>query len=80
MSAAVVIGDQYVGPTSARFISVRVKDAPVGSFVLSHPDTSKVKRQAVKSTLLSTRKNNDSTTFVAAVSSQSFTQSPEDIA
>ncbi|MPC56952.1 hypothetical protein E2C01_050920 [Portunus trituberculatus] len=55
MSAAVVIGDKYVGPTSAHVISVRVKDAPVGSFVLSHPDTSKVKRLAVEGTLSSIR-------------------------
>ncbi|MPC78872.1 hypothetical protein E2C01_073374 [Portunus trituberculatus] len=114
VSAAFVIGDQNVGPTSARVISLRVKDAPVGSFVLSHPDTSKVKRLAVESTLLSVRKNNvtsalvanltgssitlrdgvnlgsvtvidatslqDSTTCVAVISSQSSTQSPEDIA
>ncbi|MPC74837.1 hypothetical protein E2C01_069213 [Portunus trituberculatus] len=73
MSAAVVIGDQYVGPTSACVISVRVKDAPVGSFVLLHPDTSKVKRLAVEGTLSSIHKDNVTSALVTNLTGSSIT-------
>lgn len=53
--SAVLIGDQYVGPTSAARLSVRLKDAPVGSSVLSLPDTARVKRLAFESTLCTVR-------------------------
>ncbi len=33
--SAVVIGDQYIGPSSATRLSVRLSDAPVGSRVMS---------------------------------------------
>ena len=41
---ATVVGDQYIGPTSASRLSVCLKDAPVGSCVLSLPDTVRVQR------------------------------------
>ncbi len=51
--AAVVIGDQYVGPCSAVSIPVRIHDAPAGSDVLSVPDSMKVSRVSLESTLSS---------------------------
>ncbi|MPC97202.1 hypothetical protein E2C01_092503 [Portunus trituberculatus] len=73
MSATVVIGDRYVGLTSACVISVRVKDAPFGSFVLSHPDTSKVKHLAVEGTLSSIRKGNVTSALVTNLTGSSIT-------
>ena len=49
--AAVVIGDQYIGPTSALRIPVRVLKASKGSCVLSQPDSVRVHRLALESTL-----------------------------
>ncbi len=49
--AAVVIGDQYIGPSSAARLPVRLRDASVGSAVLSLPDSMNVKRLSLESTL-----------------------------
>ncbi len=51
--AAVLIGDQYIGPCSAARLPVRVREASVGSSVLSLPDSMKVSRLSLDSTLSS---------------------------
>ncbi len=51
--AAVLIGDQYIGPCSAARLPVRVRDASVGSTVLSLPDNSRVNHLSLESTLSS---------------------------
>ena len=56
--AAVVIGDQYIGPSSAASIPVRLSDAAVGSDVLSVPDSMKVSRLSLESTLSSVDAHN----------------------
>ncbi len=42
--SAVVIGDQHIGPSCAARLSVRLKNAPVGSLVISAPDSMHVHR------------------------------------
>ncbi len=51
--AAVLIGDQYIGPCSAARLPVRIREASVGSSVLSLPDSMKVSRLSLESTLSS---------------------------
>ncbi len=51
--AAVVIGDQYIGPCSAISVPVRLRDALPDSDVLSLPDNMKVSRLSLESTLSS---------------------------
>ncbi|MPC51930.1 hypothetical protein E2C01_045787 [Portunus trituberculatus] len=55
MCAAVVIGDQYIGPTCVQKVSVSIRNAPVGSCVLSYPDSVRVQRLTVEGTLSSVR-------------------------
>ena len=57
MCAAAVIGEQYIGPTSARRVPVRVRHAPVGSCVVSHPDSVRVQRLALEGTLSTVRED-----------------------
>ncbi len=49
--SAVVIGDQHIGPSFAARLSVRLKNAPIGSHVLSAPDYLRVHRLSLESTL-----------------------------
>ncbi len=51
--APVLIGDQYIGHCSATTLPVRVRDAFVGSAVLSLPDSMRVSRLSLESTLSS---------------------------
>ncbi len=51
--ADVLIGDQYIGPCSAARLQVRVRDTSVGSAVLSLPDSVRVSRLSLESTLSS---------------------------
>lgn len=53
--AATVIGDQYIGPTCSHRVTVRLLKAPIGSCVISHPDTVRVHRLALEGTLSSVR-------------------------
>ena len=55
LCAATVIGDQYIGPTCAHRVPVRVSQAPVGSCVVSHPDSIRVQRLAFEGTLSTVR-------------------------
>ena len=73
MCAAVVVGDQYISPASACIISVRIKEAPVDSLVVSHPDTSKVKRLALEGTLSSVRKDHITFALVTNLTGSSIT-------
>ena len=50
-SHGTVEGEQYIGPTCACSIPVRVKDIPIGSYVLSLPDSVRVKKLALEGTL-----------------------------
>ena len=52
-SPAVTVGDQLLPPNSACVISVRVKHAPIGTTILSLPESCNVKRLLVESTLTS---------------------------
>lgn len=49
--AAVIVGDQFIGPTSATKVPVRVLHAPVGACVISHPDSACLQRLALEGTL-----------------------------
>ncbi len=49
IASAALIGDQHVGPTNAARFSVRLKDATIGSSVLSLPETARVKQLAFES-------------------------------
>ncbi len=51
--AAVVIGNQYIGLCSAVSVPLRLRDAPPDSVVLSLPDSLKVSRLSLESTLSS---------------------------
>ena len=73
MCNAVVVGDQYINPTSACVLTVRIKDAPIGSHVISHPDSSKVKRLAVEGTLSSIRKDHLTSALVTNLTGSSIT-------
>ena len=49
--SAVVIGDQYIDPTCAALLPVRITDAPVGSHLMFLPDNIRVPRLALEGTL-----------------------------
>ena len=51
LCAAVVVGDQYIRPSCSTIVPVRLSNAPAGSSVLSLPDTVRVHRLALESTL-----------------------------
>ncbi len=51
--AAVVIGDQYIGPRSADSVPLRLRDPPPDSVVLSLLDSMKVGRLSLESTFSS---------------------------
>ncbi len=70
---AIVIGDQYIGPTSASRLSVRLKHAPVGSCVVSLPDTVRIHRLALEGTLSVVREGNISDALVTNVTGSSIT-------
>ncbi|XP_045109084.1 uncharacterized protein LOC123503403 [Portunus trituberculatus] len=53
--AAVIVGDQFIGPTSATKVPVRVLRAPVSACVISHPDSARIQRLAVEGTLSTMR-------------------------
>ena len=50
-SHGTVEGEQYIGPTCASRVPIRVKDIPIGSYVLSLPDSIRVKKLALEGTL-----------------------------
>ena len=54
-SLATVEGEQYIGPTCAHRIPVRVKAIPIGSYVLSQPDSIRVRNLALEGTLSTVR-------------------------
>ena len=49
--AGVVVGDQYIGPNSAVRVPVRLRDSTAGDTVVSLPDSMKVSRLSLESTL-----------------------------
>ncbi len=49
--SAVVIGDQYIGPSCATRLSVHLNNAPVGSHVISTPESMRIHRLCIESTL-----------------------------
>ena len=49
--SAIVVGDQHIGPTSATRLPVRLANAPVGSLVISTPESMRVHRLSLESTL-----------------------------
>ncbi len=51
--AAVVTGDQYIGPCSAVSVPLRLRDAPPDSVVLFLPDSMEVGRLSLEITLSS---------------------------
>ncbi len=53
--AAVLLGDQYIGPSSVVRLPVCLSDAPVGSQVLSLPDSMRIHRLSLESTLSTVR-------------------------
>lgn len=61
---AVVIGNQYIGPTSAARLSVRLKGASVSSCVVSLPDSVRIHRLALEGTLSSVNDCNICDTLV----------------
>lgn len=71
--AAVVVGDQYIRPTCAQRITVRIRKAPVGSSVVSQPDSVRIKRLALESTLCSVRDDNMTDALVTNLTGSSVT-------
>lgn len=71
--AAVVIGDQYIAATSSHRIPVRIRKAPVGSCVVSHPDSARVQRLALEGTLSSIRDDHVTDTLDTNVTGSSVT-------
>ncbi len=49
--SAVVIGDQYIVPSYATNLSVRLKNAPVGSHVICTPESMRIHRLCLESTI-----------------------------
>lgn len=70
---AVVIGDQYIGPTSAVRFSVRLKGASVGNCVVSLPDSVRIHRLALEGTLSTVREGNMCDALVSNVSGSPIT-------
>ena len=71
--AATVIGDQYIGPTCSHRVSVRVLKAPVGSSVISHPDTVRVHRLSLEGTLSTVRADHVTDALVTNMSGSAVT-------
>ncbi len=53
--SAIVIGDQYIGPSCATKFSVRLTNAPVCSHVISTPESMRLHRLCLESTLSTVR-------------------------
>ncbi len=71
--AAVLIGDQYIGPCSAGRLPVRFREASVGSSLLSLPDSMKVSRLSLESTLSSVDAHHVTHALVTNTSGASIT-------
>ena len=71
--AAVIIGDQFVGPTSATKVPVRVLRAPVGACVISHPDSVRLQRLALEGTLSTMRSGHITDALVTNLTGSSIT-------
>ena len=62
--SAIVVGDQHIGPTCATRLPVRLTDAPVGSHILSTPESMRVHRLSLESTLSTVRNDHISDALV----------------
>ncbi len=62
--SAIVIGDQYIGPSCATKFSVRLTNAPVGSHVISIPESMRLHRLCLESTLSTVRTDHISDALV----------------
>ena len=72
-SHGTVEGEQYIGPTCARRVPIKVKDIPIGSYVLSLPDSVRVKRLALEGTLSIVRDGHLTDALVTNVTGSAIT-------
>ena len=72
-SHATVEGEQYIGPTCAHRVPIRVKDIPIGSYVLSLPDSIRVKTLALEGTLTIVRDGHLTDALVTNVTGSAIT-------
>lgn len=70
---AVIVGDQFIGPTSATKVPVRVLNAPVGASVISHPDSARIQRLALEGTLSVMRSGHITDALVTNLTGSSIT-------
>ncbi len=61
---AALMCEQYIGSTCAAHLLVRLKDAPVGCTVVSSPDTMRIHRLSLESTLSMVQTNHITDVFV----------------
>ena len=73
LCAAVVIGDQYIRASCSQRVSVRVSQAPVGSCVVSYPESVRVQRLALEGTLSKIRDDHVTDALVTNCSGCSVT-------
>ena len=71
--SAIVVGDQRIGPTCATRLSVRLTNAPVGSCVLSTPESMRIHRLSLESTLSTVRDGHLSDALVTNVTGSPIT-------
>ena len=71
--AAVIVGNQFIGPTSATKVPVRVLQAPVGACVISHPDSARIQRLALEGTLSTVRSGHITDALVTNLTGSSLT-------
>ena len=71
--AAVIVGDQFIGPTSATKVPVRILHAPVGTNVISQPDSMRIQRLAFEGTLSTVRTDHVTDALVTNLTGSSIT-------
>ncbi len=71
--SAVVNGDQYIGPSCATRLSVRLKNAPVGSHVISTPESMLIHHLCLESTLSAVHSDHISDAIVTNKTGSSIT-------